>query len=701
MASKKKKKNLKKQKNTAKQKAKKKTAKKQTGASSKNKKQQTSQKKTENHKKQTGASSKSKKQQTSKKKTGKNNNKQRKSFKEFFNKGKIFIKKYTKQLTIMVCILGLIILWNVAGLIVIYSINGTALPGTRVASIDVSCLRVSEIQDRLIQRGTPFLKTPITVRLNDSQKNFLPAELGISLLPRHTLQEIRFVSNETSLLDILRGLTKTREIPFYVAVDIEKAVENVEERFNFDEKKSKNAYITSENGELLIIPEKQGAVIDVHDFYNNIKRNANSLVTDPIEVKTKEHMPKVTVLDLEIQLDEINKKLNKTITFSHDTSSWDIKLINNLDWISFQYLDKMNFAGAFEIPLNLNGDFFRFLPEPLFINKELWISIDSNKFYAYVDETMSPALEKEPEKVSIYKDENEKIVIEGKGEDGQKIMKPHTLEAFVLAANHEISNVPIPLQIQKVAVEVSDDLRELGIKTLLGTGRSAFFGSPPNRIHNIGVGVNRYNGVIIEPGEVFSFNRQLGPVTAAAGYRPELVIKPEGTIPEYGGGLCQVSTTIYRAALFAGLPIVERAPHSYAVSYYAQVYGHGLDATIYIGARDVKFLNDTPGHILVQAYTEGMNAYFKFYGTDDGRHVELEGPYVWGWTNPGPAVIVESSSLAPGARRQVERPHTGFKAMWYRYLTKDGETTKEDIFSHYRAIPARILVGPGESNENE
>ena len=187
----------------------------------------------------------------------------------------------------------------------------------------------------------------------------------------------------------------------------------------------------------------------------------------------------------------------------------------------------------------------------------------------------------------------------------------------------------------------------------------------------------------------------LRPLPEEGGFYRE-TYRAEGTIPEYGGGLCQVSSTFYRAALLAGLPITERAPHSYAVSYYAQVYGYGLDATIYPGVRDIKFFNDTAGHILVQGYIEGSNAYFKFYGSDDGRTVELEGPYLSGYHSPGAAQIIETDTLAPGQRKQMEYGHTGFNATWYRYLTKDGETEKETIYSNYKAIPAKILVGAGE-----
>lgn len=551
-----------------------------------------------------------------------------------------------------------------------------------------------------MKKGKPFLETPIIVKLNDKEEQFLPTDLGVSLLPRQTIEEVRFVSaNKTGLADIFSGIVMGQEIPFYVSVDIEKARENIEKRFDFEELKAKNAQLAFKEGDLIIVPEKQGKIIDARELYRDIKKNANGLTGNPVIVETKDHHPNVAAEDLEAGMEEITEKLNNTITMYYENRSWDIKLIDHINWVSFKYADTMDFGGVFELPVDVKENSFEQLKEPLSINKKLWISVKEDSFYAYMDAEISPIIEVEPEKVSIYKDENDEIVIEGKGEDGQKIMKNHALESLVLAANYKMSEAPIPVQIEKVEVEVSEELQMLGIETLIGTGKSSFIGSPPNRVHNIGVGVNRFNGTLIEPGETFSFNAHLGPVNAATGYRPELVIKPEGTIPEYGGGLCQVSTTFYRAALFSGLPILERSPHSYAVSYYAQVYGYGLDATIYIGARDVKFLNDTPGHILIQAYTEGTNAYFKFYGTDDGRRVELEGPYIWGWTSPGPAVTVESSSLAPGARRQVEIAHTGFKAMWYRHLTKDGETVKEDIFSHYRAIPAKILVGPSANPE--
>jgi vancomycin resistance protein YoaR len=171
----------------------------------------------------------------------------------------------------------------------------------------------------------------------------------------------------------------------------------------------------------------------------------------------------------------------------------------------------------------------------------------------------------------------------------------------------------------------SSDIDRYGIKELIGQGVSNFRGSPKNRIHNINVGASKFNGVLIKPGEEFSFIKTLGPVDASAGYLPELVIKVDKTIPEYGGGMCQVSTTCFRAALNSGLKITARTNHAYPVQYYAP---QGTDATVYIPNPDLRFINDTPGYVLIQTHIEGTQLTFDFYGTSDGRQTKLVGPTV-------------------------------------------------------------------------
>ncbi len=239
-------------------------------------------------------------------------------------------------------------------------------------------------------------------------------------------------------------------------------------------------------------------------------------------------------------------------------------------------------------------------------------------------------------------------------------------------------------------------LNKLGIKELIGRGESKFNGSPANRRHNIRVGLKKIEGVIVKPGEEFSFNKYLGPVEASTGFKPELVIKATGTVPEFGGGLCQVSSTTFRAAMHAGLPITARRNHSYAVQYYAP---QGTDATIYPGVQDLKFTNDTGNSILIWPYLKDENyLIFDFYGTYDGRKIELGTPYAYDKKGDG-----------------------SMKATWKRTVTRKGkEPTHDNFYSVYQPpalfhkqevfvpagtkpgdLPPGFFVGdPAEDNSN-
>lgn len=169
------------------------------------------------------------------------------------------------------------------------------------------------------------------------------------------------------------------------------------------------------------------------------------------------------------------------------------------------------------------------------------------------------------------------------------------------------------------------DIERLGIKDLIAEGSTNFAGSPKNRVFNINRALEQFQGVLLAPGQEFSFVEYLGPVDAESGYLPELVIKNNRTEPEFGGGICQVSSTVFRTAIFAGLKITARRNHAYPVSYYRP---YGMDATIYIPNPDLKFVNNTPGHIFLQSTVSGTKLTFQMYGTSDGRQVSVDGPHI-------------------------------------------------------------------------
>lgn len=194
-------------------------------------------------------------------------------------------------------------------------------------------------------------------------------------------------------------------------------------------------------------------------------------------------------------------------------------------------------------------------------------------------------------------------------------------------------------------------VNELGITTLIGRGESDFKGSPSSRTHNIRVGSAKFNGTILKPGETFSFNSILGEVDESSGYQSELVIKRGKLIYEYGGGLCQVSTTVFRSAIMAGLPILERRPHSFPVRYYDP---QGFDATIYPGVSDLKFKNDTSNHILIQSRITGTKLIFDIYGPASERRVAIEGPFQYDQKKNGSmkAYFIRKIALPDGSVKE-------------------------------------------------
>lgn len=240
-----------------------------------------------------------------------------------------------------------------------------------------------------------------------------------------------------------------------------------------------------------------------------------------------------------------------------------------------------------------------------------------------------------------------------------------------------------------------------GITELIGKATTTFDGSPNNRISNIKNGVRFLTGSIIKPGEEFSTIKTLGAIDNTTGYLPELVIKGDQTIPEFGGGLCQVSTTLFRAVLNAGLPVTARRNHSYRVSYYekdgsGRWIGPGLDATVYDPNPDFKFKNDTGHPVLIYGYVQGLTVTFELYGTKDGRKSQVVGPKIITEFPAGDPVYVETDTLPKGTTKQIEKPHPGgITTATYKITYADGREEDQEFKSSYRRWPAKFLVGTG------
>ncbi len=254
-------------------------------------------------------------------------------------------------------------------------------------------------------------------------------------------------------------------------------------------------------------------------------------------------------------------------------------------------------------------------------------------------------------------------------------------------------SIPIQTLHPKITTEKANNL---GIKELIGVGTSLFQHSIPSRIYNVTLAASRLNGVIIAPNEDFSFDKALGDVSAYTGYQQAYVIQGGHTVLGDGGGVCQVSTTMFRAILDAGLPITERHAHDYRVGYYEEDGPPGIDATVYVPSVDLKFKNTTGHNILIQTIVDPdtLRLTFYLYGVKDGRQVALTTPVISNET-PAPAPLYQDDpTLDKGTTKQIDFAANGATVKFNRVVTQNGkEIINETYVSNYRPWQAVYLVG--------
>lgn len=261
----------------------------------------------------------------------------------------------------------------------------------------------------------------------------------------------------------------------------------------------------------------------------------------------------------------------------------------------------------------------------------------------------------------------------------------------------EVKTITIKIAKKHVLPKIRlQDINNFGITELVAEGKSQFLGSSAERIHNIQVGSAKLNGIIIKPDEIFSFNKSLGEISTTTGFKPAFVIKNGKTVLGDGGGICQVSTTLFRSALNAGLPIVERHAHAYRVSYYEQDSQPGYDATIYSPSIDFKFKNDYQNALLIQSSInlEQMVLVFSLYGKKDERKIEISKAVVWNVVPPPPPEYIDDYSLPEGVTKQIDFAAPGASVKFNYKVSKNNVVVYQNEFvSNFRPWKAIFLVG--------
>jgi vancomycin resistance protein YoaR len=376
--------------------------------------------------------------------------------------------------------------------------------------------------------------------------------------------------------------------------------------------------------------------------------------------------PEITEKDIELFREIIEEIISEDLVINFEEKKWTLDSEKILNLIGFEKNEKEK-----RVKMILDKSAFRDLANELAAEvnespKGEVVSTDGNKVLEF------------------------KITKEGKELDEEKFK-----EDLKSAIFDDRKNVSLVLK----NVDDFSDKEKYGILSLIGEGTSHFAGSTAERIHNIILAAGNISGSLVPPGAVYSMNKSVGPIDYQHGFKSAFIIKGGRTVLGEGGGVCQTSTTLFRAILNSGLPVVSRYPHAYRVGYYEQDMPVGFDAAIFQPSWDFKFKNDTNAYVLIQAHSNlsENSLTFKIYGTPDGRSVEISEPVVTDQSPPPPPLYEDDPSLPKGVVRQVDYAAWGATATFTRTVRKGDTILFTDTFtSRYQPWRAVYKVGTKE-----
>jgi vancomycin resistance protein YoaR len=233
-----------------------------------------------------------------------------------------------------------------------------------------------------------------------------------------------------------------------------------------------------------------------------------------------------------------------------------------------------------------------------------------------------------------------------------------------------------------------------GIETVIARYQT-HYGERGNRAKNIVIACQKINGTLLKPGDIFSYNKIVGPRDGDAGFMMAPVIIHGKLTPGMGGGVCQVSSTLYNAALIGNLQIVQRTHHAFPVHYLPA----GRDATVAYGSIDLQFKNNTDHSLLIAASGTDGRVVMRIYGKKEpGQVVHIERAHVSSWAPP--TEIIHTNSLPPGKKHTVDKGKYGHRVTVIRSVYQYGKLIRKEVVSqdYYRPIPNVVEIGSAKSS---
>ena len=566
---------------------------------------------------------------------------------------------------------------GVAGAALEASHSGRALPGVHFESVPLRGLDQAAVKSTIDSQLNGFLSAPMVFTFADREWQPSAAEMGLSIdsnamageaiqLGRSAPPVLRFgtalFTTATRPSPPLRAqIDQSQLAAFLGAVALEV------------DRPAVNATLAARNGQLVVGQAATGRQVDVAATIEKVTA-PSTLLPPRVEVVVNVLSPDIPdSAALEAQT-TASRILSAPIVLKLGERSWTLSPTALGDMLEFK-----------RVPAGAGGT-----------GGKLAASLNEAKVATFV-RAIAADIDRPLVEAQLRWNGSGVTVVRPSAE-GVKLDQPATVRAVVSQAQSDNRDVTLTTTVTKPAV-ASDAATISAIKQLISTGTSKFAGSSPERVNNIKVAASRLHGVVIPAGATFSFLSSLGPITKENGYQEGLTIQGDATVPGVGGGVCQVSTTAFRAAFYAGLPIVERHQHTYRVSYYEQDGSPvGFDAAVYDPGVDLRFKNDTDAPIIIQTGIDlaSSTLTFSFFGAPTGREVKLA-PSKANEIKPGPRLPDGTDPSVPrGVRKQVEWSADGVDATIRRTVTQQGKTLLSDsFFSRYVPWREKWVVGTG------
>lgn len=567
--------------------------------------------------------------------------------------------------------------------------EGRIYSGVSVMSVDVSAMTEAEARAAVLQHveGLGYRTITLVDPISGVEWQRTATELGVSFNIDGALTQALAVGREGDA----EAQVRKQFAAWYYGLDI--AAITVVDEAAFDAVLAQvsaeidvaaiDAQLDVKGDNIDYTPAQLGRVLDKAETRTRLSQAVYSAGPAQIELTIADQLPRISGDAATNQ--RIQNIINNPITFylEKPLDGLDLQRVTLpqqklVEWLRTNYVENADGTNSYNISIDQE-------------TARLWLAEYEAQIFH------------EPENARFYFDDpTSELVLIAPHENGRFLDVDATLIA--LQAGIEQGTQAIPFVVREVVPAVNSDAtgEELGVTELLSEATTWFYGSPPERMHNIARGAASFYGVMVAPGETFSFNRYLGEISEDMGYTTGLIISNGRTIEGVGGGVCQVSTTLYQSVFWSGLDLGERNQHGYRVHYYENDFeekgGIGMDATIYSPIVDFTFTNDTEHHILIENYYDEGNQSltFKLYSTDIGRTVERE-VFVNNETDPKNDIWEFNPELAEGEIKQVDWAVGGANVVVSRrVINRWGDLRNEEAFtSNYIPWANVYEYGPG------